>query len=203
MSIKSTLYRKIRRLPALVRRDIRRLPFPLENEGISYRLFDDRDSIEELTLLINKAYSIYTSAGLEFVGVNQDSAETTKRISHAYTIIALEGEKIVGTISYKPPWECRGTTWFNLPGVAKFNQLAVDPDQQVKGIARKLMDITEQIASEQGAKEIALDTAEGAEALIKYYNRRGYRFIDYHQWKFTNYRSVILSKSLLNVQTSG
>ena len=43
---------------------------------------------------------------------------------------------------------------------------------------------------------VTLDTAEGAEHLIRTYEKRGYRFIEYVQWEVTNYRSVVMSKKL-------
>jgi hypothetical protein len=52
-------------------------------------------------------------------------------------------------------------------------------------------------AREKGIAELALDTSEHAEALIAMYTRRGYRFIEYARWKSVNYRSVILSKRLV------
>ncbi|MBW1796697.1 MAG: GNAT family N-acetyltransferase, partial [Deltaproteobacteria bacterium] len=45
-----------------------------------------------------------------------------------------------------------------------------------------------------GASELALDTAEQATHLINWYERLGYRFIEYVDWDVTNYRSVIMSK---------
>ena len=48
---------------------------------------------------------------------------------------------------------------------------------------------------EVGAAEIALDTAETAEELIRFYLKRGYRFIEHVTWTdVVNYRSVVLSK---------
>jgi len=45
-------------------------------------------------------------------------------------------------------------------------------------------------------EELALDTAEGASHLIKYYSDKGYRFIEYINWEITNYRNVVLSEKL-------
>ena len=59
------------------------------------------------------------------------------------------------------------------------------------------MALVEQRAATSGAKEIALDTAETAHHLIDWYTRLGYRHIEHADWKHTNYRSVIMSKSLL------
>ncbi len=58
------------------------------------------------------------------------------------------------------------------------------------------MDYVEAYAAEEGACEIALDTSEHAHHLISMYQNRGYRFVEYAQWDVTNYRSVVLSKTL-------
>jgi len=59
------------------------------------------------------------------------------------------------------------------------------------------MDMVENRARALGAAELALDTAEGAHALIERYTKRGYRFVGYADWRpRTNYRSVILSLDL-------
>jgi hypothetical protein len=58
------------------------------------------------------------------------------------------------------------------------------------------MDFVEHHAACDGAHEMALDTSEHAHHLIEIYKNRGYRFVEYAQWSVTNYRSVVLSKSL-------
>jgi hypothetical protein len=50
---------------------------------------------------------------------------------------------------------------------------------------------------------MALDTAEPAAHLIAFYNRLGYRFIEHAQWRMTNYRSVIMSKTLPQAASYG
>ena len=47
-----------------------------------------------------------------------------------------------------------------------------------------------------GSSELALSMAEPDADLMKYYLKRGYRFIERWQWPYTNYQSAILSKSL-------
>jgi hypothetical protein len=61
-----------------------------------------------------------------------------------------------------------------------------------------MMDIVEEEARHiKNVKEVALDTAETAYHLIDYYKKREYRYIETVQWDVTNYKSVVLSKSLL------
>lgn len=47
-----------------------------------------------------------------------------------------------------------------------------------------------------GARRIAIDTSEHAADLIALYRRRGYEVIDSIRWPETNYRSLIMTKSL-------
>ena len=196
MSLRTTLVRKYRRLPCVDSKLRRMFPLPYTKNGIDFRFLSDNDSLEELTALINQAYGVYEKDGLEYKGVKQSVADTKQRVRHSYTVVAVADNRIIGTISYKPPWECRGSEWFNKPGVAKSNQLAVDPGYQSRGIGRKLIDLVELFAILQGAKEIASDHAEEAVDYIEWKKKQGYRFIAYHNWSFTNYRSVILSKNL-------
>src|SRR5690606_12516627 len=112
---------------------------------------------------------------------------------------AIHGDEIVGTItlnSVHRGWE--ETPWYDREEVCYFSQFAVKPALQKSGLGSVLMNFVEDLAREQGFSEIALDTCEDAHSLIDYYQKRGYRFIEYVQWDLTkvNYRSVILSKSL-------
>ena len=52
------------------------------------------------------------------------------------------------------------------------------------------------LAISNGAAELALDTSEGADHLIAWYERIGFRIVEYAQWKGKRYRSVIMSKTL-------
>jgi ribosomal protein S18 acetylase RimI-like enzyme len=80
--------------------------------------------------------------------------------------------------------------------VASFEQLAVEPDLQGRGIGSALVDTAEDNARRAGAVEIGLDTSEQANALIAWYVGRGYRFVQFATWEVLNYRSVVLSKEL-------
>lgn len=86
--------------------------------------------------------------------------------------------------------------WYLKDFVSYFGKFAVLPEYQNKGIGGKLMDFVENYAASKGKTELALDTSEKALHLIKYYEKRGYRFIQNHQWDVTNYRSVVMSKKL-------
>ncbi len=170
--------------------------FKITIDDVTYRLINHNDSIEELTIIINKAYSIYSMDDIQFMGINQDYNTTKKRTRNALCFVASFDNKLIGTITFKPTYTCKGSSWFNRPFVSKFNQLAVLPEYQTKGVGGKLIKLTETIAKKTFAKELALDTSEKATELIDYYNRRGYRFIEIIKWEKRNYQSVVLSKKL-------
>lgn len=166
------------------------------DKSIVYRLFDKHDSIDELTKLINEAYKVNAERGLNFLGARQDSKTTYRRIRKGICIIAIENNNIIGTITFKAPHKSRGSKWFNKSYVAKRNLLAVSPEKQKKGIAAHLIKLTELIAKNHGAEEIAFDTAEGHKTLLNFYKKNNYRYIETVKWKDTNYNSVVYSKNL-------
>jgi ribosomal protein S18 acetylase RimI-like enzyme len=86
--------------------------------------------------------------------------------------------------------------WYARPGVALCGQFAVAPELQRRGHGSKLMDFVERRAAAIGASELALDTSERADHLIRFYTNRGYRFVEYIQHEGETYRSAIFSKTL-------
>jgi predicted N-acetyltransferase YhbS len=167
------------------------------SDNFEYRLFTKKDSIEELTKLINTAYKANAEKGMNFMGATQNVATTLRRIRKSICIIACYENKIIATITFKPPHRTKGSNWFKKPYVAKRNMLAVLPEFQNKGIAKHLIKLTEVIAKLHGAEEIAIDTAEQNKTLFNFYKKNNYRFIEKTNWEKTNYISVIYSKNLM------
>lgn len=164
---------------------------------IHIRAFDrKKDDIEELTKVINKSYKKLLDVGFNYLAAYQDSSVTLKRIDKALCFIAIWDNKIIGTISYYSPENNKGCNWYNKSNVAGIGQFGVHPSYQSMGVGRKLLELAEETATKEGVEELALDTAEGASHLIKYYGDKGYRFIEYVNWEITNYSSIVLSKKL-------
>lgn len=163
-------------------------------EGLVIRPISESDSITELTELLHRAYARLAAMGLRFVATYQDEATTRERISWGECYIAELDGKMVGTISFMP--QAGGSDWLDQPGIACFGQFAVEPALQSTGIGAAMLARVEARAKEIGARELALDTSEKALHLIDYYARRGFRHIETVQWEVTNYRSVIMSKTL-------
>lgn len=166
------------------------------SDDIELRLASADDDVSQLTALLHRAYAQLGNMGLRYMAVDQSEEVTLARMAQAECYVALLDGAYVGTVLFKPPERTRGSPWLERPDVAGVAQLAVDPDLQKRGLGARLMDLVEARAVACGASEIALDTAEPATHLRRWYTSRGYRFIEYVQWKHANYRSVVLSKTL-------
>lgn len=158
------------------------------------RLIRPDDDYAGLTELLHRAYSSLAARGMKFLASHQDEKMTRERIGEGECHLAMQDGQMVGTILWRSAQQTTGTPWYDRPDVSSFGQFAIEPKLQNRGIGSKLLAIAEQRAAETGAVEIALDTAEPADDLIRFYTKRGYRFIEYTQWKLANYRSVIMSK---------
>ncbi len=163
---------------------------------IKIRALEPSDSLDELTALLHRSYQALAEMGLRYMATHQDVDVTRRRIEKGTCYVAEHDKRIIATIIYYPPLASRGSPWLERSGVAHAGQLAVEPEFQRHGTATKLMLHCEDIARDDGADELALDTAEDAKHLIEWYERLGYRFVEYADWDVTNYRSVIMSKSL-------
>jgi len=164
--------------------------------GLVVREFMPSDSLAELTELLHRAYSQLAQRGLRYVATHQDEDTTAARIAGGACLIAALGNRLVGTITFKPKLMTTACTWYQRHGVASCGQFGVSPDHQGLGIGSLLMDLVEERAWSAGAQEIALDTSDQAEDLIAWYSRRRYRLVGEVDWVVTNYRSVVLSKHL-------
>jgi len=154
------------------------------------------DLIEPLTDLLHAAYRPLAEKGMRYLATHQPPETTLKRLKKGDSFLGFTEGELVSTIIVVKDDPNEPCGWYQNPEVYFFTQFAVKPKYQGLGLGKKLMDFVEEYATSDGAKEMALDTSEYAHHLISIYKKRGYRFVEYAQWSVTNYRSVILSKSL-------
>lgn len=166
-------------------------------EKLQIRLWQDGDSVSELTELLHRAYKQLADMGMRFMATHQDDSITFDRISRGKCFLGLIDNTIISTVTLYPPYATYGSPWYDTEHVAHFGQFGVEPHLQKQGIGFLMMDHVELVAKEDGIRELALDTSEKADHLIRYYTRRGYRFVEHTQWPDVNYRSVIMSKTLV------
>ena len=163
---------------------------------IIIRPINSSDSLEELTSLLHKSYKKLADLGFKFLATHQDVETTKQRLDNSECYVAILNNKLIGTICYRSPALKAKHEYYNQPFVASYGQFAIDPAYQNVGLGGKLIDFVEKCAVRDNAKEIGIDTAEGAIDLIEFYKKRGYHFKAYAQWETTNYRSVIMTKTL-------
>jgi predicted N-acetyltransferase YhbS len=167
-------------------------------DAIPIRRLEPSDSVEDLTALLHRAYAALGAQGWNYTAVDQTIEGTRKRLAEGTCLVALDGDgRMIGTIMYNPPSvSYAGSPWLCRPDVAHLGQFGVEPSLQRAGIGARLMAAVEDMARADGAREIALDTAEPAVHLVEWYVRCGYRFIEHAQWRGKRYRSVVMSKAL-------
>jgi GNAT superfamily N-acetyltransferase len=179
----------------------------VESSEVLIRRLSHRDSMEEITSLLHRAYAKQVEMGLKPLAGRQDVATTKRRCSSGECYVATlrvaavppakkPREQIVGIILFHEVEPDEGPAWFQRAEVDSFSQFAVDPDVQGKGIGRKLLETVERRAKECNAAEIACSMADPDTELKNFYLKRGYRQVELWQWPYTNYKSAILSKTL-------
>ncbi len=170
---------------------------------IAIRPLQASDCLEQLTALLHAAYATLAAQGWNFTAADQSVATTRSRIAEGHSLVAVAGERLVGTVSIRGPKRADETYIADAPpalytqaGTAILSQLAVHPERRGQGLAERLMDAAEGWARAQGFAQVALDTAIPAEALRRRYLRRGYIEQGGVQWRGKTYASVLMSKTL-------
>ena len=163
---------------------------------VRIRDLDPSDSIAELTDLLHEAYLALGELGLNYTAVDQRPDTTLRRIERGHCLVAEQDGRVIGTVTWYEPRTVAHCAWYRRPDVAVFGQFAVSPSCQRRGVGSLLMAEVERRARQEGAAELALDTAQPAKHLIDYYGSRGFRQVEVTQWKGKTYRSVIMSKTL-------
>ncbi|MEJ6559964.1 MAG: GNAT family N-acetyltransferase [Akkermansiaceae bacterium] len=160
---------------------------------ILVRKWQPGDDLSAITALLHRAYAELAEMGFRYTATWQDDEKTLQRLSRGMVFIAESDGQIVGTVTlYLPP--CKSScAWYDRPDVARFGQLAVDPEFQRRGIGSRLMDVVENETHAHGVPNLALDTAAGAHHLIALYQKRGFSIVSKADWKSTNYESVMMN----------
>src|SRR3954471_19523965 len=168
---------------------------------VTIRSWRDSDSFEELTELLHRGYAPLAAMGFKYFATHQTPEQTRKRIAAGSCLVAeigrQIGNQIVGTITwYRQDQNPKCPPLYRSAGIAHFGQFTVEPPLQRRGIGQLLIEQVERDARAAGCTTLALDTAETATHLVEWYRRLGFREVGYTQWDVTNYRSVIMSKTL-------
>lgn len=164
-------------------------------ESVQVRRFHEGDSVEEVTLLLHRAYADHAAAGRVFFASYQSPQDTRHRLSKGECWIATKDDALVGTVTVSAPHAT--PAGYPAPeGAGSFWQLAVDPSQRGSGLGHRLLTLAESRMAALGSTHAVIDTSAEAEDLVAWYLRRGYVPIGTWRWDVTNYDSVVLAKIL-------
>jgi len=169
---------------------------------ILVRTLHEDDDLAALTSMLHRAYRVQVEMGLKPLAGRQTIEITRQRCFSGVCYVAVitensNPEKIIGCILFQEHEDAQNPPWFRREDVGHFSLFAVDPDYQSRGIGGQILSHLEAHAREISLNHLALSMAEPDEHLMNWYLHRGYRFIEYWQWPYTNYRSAILSKALI------
>ena len=166
------------------------------SDDFRIRELADDDSVAAITALLRAAYGSLAANGFRYLASHQDDAMTLRRLRRGIPFLAERQDEIIGTVTLYRPSSSSLCEWYRQPAVYSFGQFAVRPDLQRRGVGLRMYKHIEAVARSLAVAELALDTAEGALHLRRWYERLGFRFVQFISWEETNYRSFILSKSL-------
>ncbi len=150
----------------------------------------------DLTELLHRAYRVLAEMGFNYTACDQTPDVTRERISRGECYVATINGTIVGTVTIYKPGRRTRCDWYNRSDTAHFGQFAVEPTLQGRGIGPRLLMHIESVASSLGLRELALDTAEGATRLVRFYVELGYRVVDRVKWDGKTYESLVMSKTV-------
>ena len=160
------------------------------------RRVEASDSLDELTAMIHRAFGPLGRMGLACASVDQSVEATTRRMRRGECLVALDGDRIVGTATLEAPDRGAAFEWYRRPGVASLHQFAVDPRDQGRGCGKALLAEAGRLVRRNGWHELALDTPADASHLLRYYQDQGFRVVGHMQHTRRRYRSAILSKTV-------
>jgi GNAT superfamily N-acetyltransferase len=154
------------------------------------------DSLDELTALLHHAFAPLGRMGLTCSCIAQTSATTARRIARGTCFVALQGRRLVGTVTLERPDPASDCAWYRQSRTASAHQLGVEPGAQRRGCGTALLQRAEQWAAEHGYAELALDTPRRARHLVDWYRVHGFEPMADFRHAGKRYRSVVLAKAV-------
>ena len=170
-------------------------------QTIQLRELHAEDSIEQITEMLHRAFARLGEMGVSCSCASQTAEVTRKRISRGSCYVALQGERIVGTVTVYETDLASESAHYRDAQVASVRQLGVDPDFQGKGIGSALLQVARSWARRHGYSWLALDTPEPACHLIQYYSALGFKMAETLQFSGRPYRSVLFAQSVIENST--
>jgi len=171
-------------------------------ESVGIRRFDaSRDSFEELTSVLHRAFARLGAMGLNCTCVDQPASVTRARATCGDCYIAVCDGRLIGTMTLYAPDCDSPCELYRQPDVASMRQFGVDPQWQNRGIGQLLLAFADHWAATRGYAELALDTPQPAAHLVAFYRGQGFRIKGFQRFDGKRYDSAILARIPVAVRT--
>jgi len=164
--------------------------------SVQVRHLRPSDSLDELTALLHRAFGPLDRLGLPCGCVNQPVEVTRQRAKRGECYVALDGDRLVGTMTLERPDSSNDCATYRRPRVASLHQFAIDPVAQGQGFGEAMLQFAQGRARELGYCTLALDTPSRASHLLSFYQSQGFRPIAEFRKPGRPYQSTVLCKSL-------
>lgn len=168
-------------------------------ETFKIRRLDRRDSLEDLTSMLHRAFAPMGRRGISCTCFNQTVEATAQRVQHGDCFVTEYEGRIVGTVTLRQSQRHSECHWYRQLDVASLQQLAVDPIWQGMGCGTRLLRFAAEWARKQQFHELALDTPASAVHLIELYESQGFRRVDQVKFHDRSHESCVMSKSVETV----
>lgn len=163
--------------------------------SIVLRRFDPaRDSFDELTGMLHRAFARLGAMGLNCTCVDQPVSVTRARATRGDCYVAVCDRRLVGTMTLYAPDRDSPCELYRQEDVASLRQLGVDPAWQNRGVGKLLLAVADHWAATRGYAELALDTPQSAAHLIAFYRGQGFRIANFMRFDGKRYDSAVLSR---------
>lgn len=170
--------------------------------NVVLRRFDpSRDSYEQLTTMLHRAFARLGMMGLNCTCVDQDVTVTKRRAQAGDCFVVVSDGNIIGTVTLYARDGKSACEHYHHDNVATIRQLAIDPSWQNRGIGKSLLAFAEHWAATRGYAELALDTPYPAAHLVAFYRAQGFRVVNVMRFAGKVYDSAILSKAPVVART--
>lgn len=139
------------------------------------------DEIDDASAVVLDAYRSLLGRELseEYAAVVADVAD---RAALAEVLVAVEGERVVGCITYVPGPDSRYAE-FSDPAAAGIRMLAVSPTVQGRGVGAALVRDCLERARTAGRRRVVLHSTEPMRAAQRLYEREGFRRAPERDWE--------------------
>ncbi len=146
-------------------------------------------TFEDIHDLLYAAHGSNREKGFHVKTADMAGEELRKHIGSGKCFVALDGDKLVGTTSYRI---VKRNYWCVKDNVVDRILIGVHPDYKGKHISRMLFDRILKEAEENGYKYIETRTAEDNIIMQKINLKDGARFIDFKSFTIDHYTVVMM-----------